>query len=328
MRKGKLIIDASCVPADIRYPTDLSLLNEAREKTEKIIDLLHASRKEKKEKPRTYRQRARKDFLAVAKKKRCGRKKIRKAIRKQLGYVNRNLRTIKQLSNETSLGVLKKSLHKELLVISEVYRQQKLMFEQKSHKVEGRIVSITQPHIRPIVRGKARANVEFGAKISVSVVDGYTFLDRLSWESYNEGNDLMGQVEKYKERFGYYPESVHADKIYLNRKNRQFCNNMNIRISGVPLGRPPKDKDQYKDRWEQFRKDEISRIAVEGKFGVAKRRYGLGLIKEKLKRTSEASIALSFLMMNLDHRARSLFDFFILQFVRAKKALVLLPIGV
>ena len=35
---GTLTIDASCTPADITYPTDLKLLNEARETTEKIID--------------------------------------------------------------------------------------------------------------------------------------------------------------------------------------------------------------------------------------------------------------------------------------------------
>lgn len=30
--KGKLLLDATCAPADVRYPTDLSLLNESREK--------------------------------------------------------------------------------------------------------------------------------------------------------------------------------------------------------------------------------------------------------------------------------------------------------
>ncbi len=39
--QGKLILDATCAPADIKYPTDLGLLNQARENTEKIIDALH-----------------------------------------------------------------------------------------------------------------------------------------------------------------------------------------------------------------------------------------------------------------------------------------------
>ncbi len=46
-------MDATCAPADITYPTDLKLLNAAREKTEKIIDVLHQSRGKGHKKPRT-----------------------------------------------------------------------------------------------------------------------------------------------------------------------------------------------------------------------------------------------------------------------------------
>src|SRR4028118_2394699 len=66
--RGKLIIDATCAPADITYPTDLKILNAAREKTESIIDILHQENETpSKKKPRTYRRLARKDYLAVAK---------------------------------------------------------------------------------------------------------------------------------------------------------------------------------------------------------------------------------------------------------------------
>jgi len=69
------------------------------------------------------------------------------------------------------------------------------MYEDRSHQITDRIVSISQPHVRPIVRGKASKEVEFGAKLSVSLVNGYSFLDRLSWEAFNESNDLISQVE-------------------------------------------------------------------------------------------------------------------------------------
>ena len=91
------------------------------------------------------------------------------------------------------------------------------MFAENTHSIEHRIVSIHQPHVRPIVRGKTNANVEFGAKINVSLMNGYAFLDDLSWDAFNEGTRLMASVEKYKKRFGYYPEEVLADKIYCNR---------------------------------------------------------------------------------------------------------------
>jgi len=90
-------------------------------------------------------------------------------------------------------------------------------------RIDHRIVSISQPHVRPIVRGKDVANTEFGPKLSVSLAYGFVFLDRLSWEAFNESQDLMGQAESYKIKFSSYPESIHADKIYQTRNNRNFC---------------------------------------------------------------------------------------------------------
>lgn len=98
--KGKLILDASCAPADLsypRYPQDLGILNQARKKTENILDCLYQSLRIKlKKKPRTYRKRARKDYLKVAKKRRCSQKERREAIKKQLQYIKRNLSQMDQ----------------------------------------------------------------------------------------------------------------------------------------------------------------------------------------------------------------------------------------
>lgn len=298
--KGKLLIDATCAPADITFPTDLKLLNKAREKTEQIIDVLHKPHKGEKKKPRTYRRVARKDFLSVAKAKRLSKSKRRKAIRKQLGYVERNLKTINKLGKESSLTLLSRIQYKNLLVVGELFRQQKWMHERREQRIDDRIVSICQPHIRPIKRGKASASTEFGGKISASLVDGWCFLDHLDWNNYNESGDLTNQVEAYKERFGFYPESVHADKIYRNRDNLKFCKKHGIRLSGPRLGRPPKDQSKQTEFKKQSWQDEIDRIPIEGKFGQAKRRFGLSRIMCKLARTSETAIAITFLVMNLE----------------------------
>jgi IS5 family transposase len=287
------------VPGDIRYPTDLSLLNEGREKLEEIIDTLHADRPKGATKPRTYRQRARKDFLTVIKKRRASTNKIRKAIRKQLGYLRRNLRHIEQLAAGVGLKSLSRQQYRNLLVTSEVFRQQALMYEAKHHRMSGRIVSISQPHIRPIVRGKAGTPVEFGMKISSANIDGYLFIDRCSWDPYNESGDLVMQAEKYKQRYGVYPESIHADQIYRTRDNRTWCTERGIRLSGPPLGRPPKDPVDNRERKKLARQDELDRIAVEGTFGRAKRRYSMGRLMTKLAQTSETQVAVIMLVMNL-----------------------------
>lgn len=302
--KGKLLIDATCAPADISFPTDLGLLNKAREKSEELIDVLHHPFIGEKDKPRTYRRKARKAYLAVAKKKSPGRKAVRKAIGKQLGYLRRNLKHIEALSRGSSLELLSRRQYRDLLVIHELFRQQEQMYKTRSHSIKDRIVSISQPHIRPIVRGKAKAKTEFGAKISAGVMDGFCYVDRISFDAYNEGEDLAPQVERHLARYGHYPESVHADKIYGTRANRAYCKARGIRLSGPKLGRPRKETDENREELRaekrQLRQDEIDRIPVEGKFGQGKRRFGLGLVKTKLAETTRSAISLTFIVMNLE----------------------------
>jgi len=190
------------------------------------------------------------------------------------------------------------------LVIREVYRQQKIMYESKTHRIDDRIISISQPHIRPIKRGKVVADTEFGAKLSISLVNGYAFTERISWDNFNEGIDLIEIIKRYHKRFDMYPESVHVDKIYRNRENLNFCREHKIRISGPPLGRPrkatPENQAELKAAQQLTRQDELDRIPVEGKFGQGKRRFGLGRIMAKLAGTSATVITLNILIMNLE----------------------------
>jgi len=287
---GKLITDATACPQDIAYPTDLNLLNDAREKSEEIIDILYSPDFHTK-KPRTYRKVARHNYLKTAQKKVKSKREIHNAVKKQLGYLRRNLKSINLLLDQHQSFPLNKKYHKYLLVINTLYDQQQKMFTEGSHSVEDRIVSIHQPHVRPIVRGKTNAHVEFGAKINVSLMNGFAFLDDFSWDAFNEGTRLMATVEKYKQRFGCYPEEVLADKIYCNRKNRASLKTLGIKLRAKPLGRP-KAVDV-----EHVRPGE--RNPIEGTFGQAKTAYGLNRVKARLSETSESWIATIILVLNL-----------------------------
>ena len=187
------------------------------------------------------------------------------------------------------------------------------MYENKVHSVPDRIVSISQPYIRPIVRGKAAAPVEFGAKLDLSLDEKrMARIERMSFDAYNESDVLISAVERYKARTGHYPERVLADQIYRNRNNRSFCKEHGIRISGPALGRPKKKGKADK---KQEYKDNADRIAVERAFALAKHSYGLGLVVTKLDETTRSSIALSVLAMNVDRiMAAFLFPFLILKF--------------
>ena len=306
--QGTLILDATCAPADIRYPTDGSLLNEAREKLEAMIDVLYEPFKEQMTKPRTYRRKARKDYLNLAKSKKPRPAAIRRAIGKQLRYVKRDLKTIEWL---LALGPNRLSIQQQnrLEVIRKLYQQQKEMYDTRSHRINDRIVSISQPHVRPIVRGKVTADTEFGAKVSVSLVDGFAYIDKLSWDPYHEGVELKDYVETYHQRFCFYPKAIMADQIYRTHANWQFCKEHGIRLSGPKLGRPSKQTNKRQRRLELH--DEKIRNSIEGKFGEGKRCYGLARIMAKLKNTSETVITLQFLVMNLEHKLRVLLSQFL-----------------
>ena len=290
--RGTLLVDATCAPSNIKYPQDTELLNEARENLEKIIEILHDPATGRKS--RTYPQQARKAYLAIARKKKRSVRELRRAIRKQLQYIRRNLGYIDQMLLQGK--ILPQHWNERLQTIRQLYVQQQYMYQHKVHKVSDRIVNLRQPYIRPIVRGKAKAPVEFGIKLDISVVNGFVRLEHQSFDAYNESEQLRQEIERYRERYGYYPERVLADKIYRNRDNLNFCKEKDIRLSGPALGRPKKDtvidkKQDYQDICE--------RVEVERAFSLAKRKFGMGLIRTYLEGTSKTMIALSILALNL-----------------------------
>lgn len=199
------------------------------------------------------------------------------------------------------------------------------MHENSLSRVDDRIVSLTQPHVRPIVRGKAGSSVEFGAKLSASCYEGYVFLDRISWDNFNESGDLKAQVEAFKTATGYYPESVHVDQIYRNKENRKWCKDRGIRMSGPALGRPPKNIS--KETKKQAQLDERDRNCIEGKFGEAKRRYSLDRVMTKLSNTSETAIAITFLVMNLSALLRRIIMTFFVSILEKTQYFLFLDLG-
>lgn len=72
------------------------------------------------------------------------------------------------------------------------------MYQTRTHRTDDRIVSISQPHVRPIVRGMARAQTEFGDKVAISMVDGYAFIDLLSWDPFTKVSVLNSRSKTTK----------------------------------------------------------------------------------------------------------------------------------
>ncbi len=302
--KGKLQADATVADQNITFPTDPKLLNVSRKKLEGIIDKLHRYDDTMDKKPRTYRRKMDTAFLNYSKKKRKTIKMHRVMKRKLLECVKRNLNYVERMVPDKQKLMLGKDYpltqaDLDLLeTIKKLYLQQKEMYDNKTRTCKDRIVSLRQPHVRPIVRGKQNARVEFGSKLGVGLDNGFAIVETLSWDAYNESRDLINQVETYGRMHGYYPELVQVDKIYATRENRKWLQERGIRITAPPLGRKAK-AELTPTKKAKRKKEAAERNHIEGKFGQGKNYYGLNNIRAKLKATSETWISCIFFVMNL-----------------------------
>ncbi|MDE7262504.1 MAG: IS5 family transposase [Oscillospiraceae bacterium] len=316
--RGKLLLDATVAPADIKYPTDIDLLNKSREHLETAVNILWEHVPHSSHKLPYSAKKAKKSYLKLAKSKKWTQAKCRKAIGAQLRYIELATRQLEKYSSlvPDANTLFPRWLRDRLVVIPVVYQQQKEMYDNRTHKCENRIVSLEQPHVRPIQRGKRPNPTEFGQKLHLSVVDGFTYLEQTSWSNFNEGCDLEAAVEDYLRKFGCYPTAVLADKIYQTRSNKLYCKVRGIRLSGLPLGRRKASETDVKIRHRMYL-DSCERNAIEGRNGNAKRRFGLDCIFSKLDETAKTEAAFIILALNASHQlARSLALFFRFLFFR------------
>lgn len=284
--KGKMKIDATCTDAEMRYPTDINILEDSSREINRLIQKV--SSKAGITKPRNYRGEARSCFVRYTKKKHKGKQLIRDIKKLLLHLLSKDIQSFVNLLGKLRTDVLSCFNRRDLSnfsAIRKAYEQQKYMFNHDVCSCLDRIVSIFQSHVRPIVRGKAGRKTEYVAKIGVSVVNDFTYIDHLCWDAYNESSDLM------------LPQEVQADKIYLNKENRKLLKKLGIVCHCPPLGRPKKNPDSEEEKLR--RKASGERNGVEATFGTAKRVYRANNIRAKLKETAQTWIAACFFAKNL-----------------------------
>ncbi len=297
--RGVLKVDASIAPAHIKYPTDIDLLNQCRKFCESLIDLYWKEGLfDLPKKPRTYRQVLDKQILSLLKSKKLSQQKRRKGIRILLASLKRDFTHINTVLDRVpdALSLLNKKQYRNWLVVQHIYTQQQEMYRNHTHKVKDRIVSLHQPWVRPMVRGKSGKQTEFGAQINMTEQDGYVDFFRTDFNKFNEAEDLIPILQAYHKKYNCWPESVLVDQIFLNRTNRAFLKDKNIAHYGVPLGRKPKLSPQER---KERRLKQNKRSEVEGKFGQAKMRFGMNKIHTKNYSTSLCKIGLIAFAMNL-----------------------------
>lgn len=175
--------------------------------------------------------------MAESKKGQMNKKTLRSAIRYDLNCLDCNIKSICRLLGLAGEEAIPNRSRRDFWIVQTLNVQQRKMYNEKSHSCPDRIVSISQPYVRPIVRGKNGKKIEFGTKIGLAHIDGFVKAETLSWDTYNESADLVPHAESYKKLKGYYPQLIQVYKIYGANKNRKWSVGRNIRMTVVPKGK-------------------------------------------------------------------------------------------
>ena len=292
-----LQIDATVYESDITYPTDCGLLEKARRFCVKQISQLGQVANKK---VRTYCRVARKAYLNFTKKKHKTHKQIRRMQKALLQYLRRNIKQMAELADQAkALGhTISKDVTETFETVKKIYAQQKEMYDEKKKSIAARIVSLHKSYVRPIVRGKSGKDVEFGAKVQLSCVDGYLFADHISFDNFNESTKLETSVDSFQRRFDKLPDHIAMDQIYGSRENRKYLEERGVRASVKPLGRRKKGKaSNPEERWRKRKQRERNRI--EGAIGNSKTNHDLGIVCSKNAKTERSWIQMALFSRNL-----------------------------
>ncbi len=287
-----LLMDATCYESYIRYPTDQKLLYEGIEWIN--FHLKKISKKEKLKRLRTKYSDIKQCYQIYSKKKKR-RKSERKRITRRL--INLLEKLIFEYNNVEKIKALKLNpkFIERVKTIKEVLSQQKRLFE--GEKVKERIVSIDKNYLRPILRGKEKKPVEFGAKVHSIQIDGINFIEYLSYSAFNESTHLESSINYCEELFGEKVKFLGGDRIYPMNKNRKICTNKDLLTNFKQKGRSCKNKKAKKYISKYISKQRST--ILEGSFGTEKEHYGDKRIKARTQATETYQIFVKIHTKNL-----------------------------
>jgi hypothetical protein len=276
--------DATCYESRIAFPTDAKLIWNC---CHQVYQMLQHKRKQLKlRKSRMNYERQKQLFQSYQKTKKKTRRKEKKLRKKLLKFLLKLIQHLNELQQKIPLLTRKEQT--KLQTIIKIYEQQHGKAYGHTKEIRDRIVSLSKPYIRPIVRGKETKTVEFGAKVNVLQIEGINFIEHLSYDAFNEGTRLQSGIHLHRKLFGRCTHQS-ADQIYATNANRKYCRENKILTNFIPKG---KQKPQHIEQATVLRKAlNIARGTIlEGSFGNEKNHYLLQKIPARNQVTETAWI--------------------------------------
>ena len=275
--------DASCYESLMRFPTDVKLLWECTEKAYTMMCDISSRLGE--HRLRTKYNDIEKANLAYRRQRKHTHKQTRKMTRRLLALLDKILGEIRrQMRIHPDEGLLDDKQLDILETVTRVYRQQTNHFKSGDPResIPNRIVSISKPYVRPIVRGKETKTVEFGAKCNNILIDGISFIEKLSFNAFNEGTRLRHCISLAQKLTGVPVKKIGGDQGYSGNANRTFCKDHKIETSFTQKGRAGTNEVKNATKREPAR---VRATVMEGSFGTQKEHYGLRKIAARIKST-------------------------------------------
>ena len=300
VKGGKLIVDTTCVPADILYPTDIRLLERCRR------EILSCMQRAKdfglKTAYRAYSRVARKIFVTFAKISKPKPKTRKNVHKKMIQFVRRNLKQLEDLREiatqelgpqaKTSKRILRflQRLKTSSQKIQIILNQQKQVYRGRL-SIPGRIVSLHKDHVRPIMRGKFPLSTEFGPKILVAIYRGWTHVVKVFQNNVPDSSLALATLIWFKRTFGHLPKELLGDRGLSSRHNELILKSVSVRSGLQPRGNNPLNPKQKKDIRD--------RLAIEARISLAKRMTGWSRLMSRTPSHDHSWIALDSLAANL-----------------------------
>ena len=285
--------DATCYESRISFPTPAKLLWDCCHKTYLSYNDM---KKQVRQRPsRCNYGKWKKEFLSYQKTKKKTKRAEKKLLKKLLKFLFRLLQLHKELAEKKGV-VLSIKQKAQMLTITKVYEQQHSKVYGQVEQIKDRIVSLSKPYIRPIVRGKETKSVEFGAKVNKLQVDGISFIEHFSYDAFNEGTRLKNSIGLHLKLFGRCTHHS-GDKIYATNKNRRYCSANKIITNFDPKGKQKAVHiEQGKIMRSAMNKDRGTRL--EGSFGNEKNHYLLQKINARNEITEKCWIFFGMMTAN------------------------------
>lgn len=277
--QSSIFTDATCYESEVRYPTNQKLLWEAVHWSYHEMKII--CKELKLRLPRSKYSKWKKRYINYSKMRRKTNKKRIPLTRSLLHLLKKINKILDHLEKQYDLE-MPSNYYKRRATIKKIHNQQSLLFT-KAEKPKNRIVSINKDYLRPIVRGKEIKKVEFGAKVNKLQIDGINFIQRISFDNFNEGTQFKNTVYKAQGLTKTKVRTAGADAIYATNNNRVFATSKNIQTDFKPKGKPSKHRKQQLELAKIITKERATRL--EGSFGKEKEHYHLKKVKAKTKKT-------------------------------------------